>query len=102
MVRGRRSTRTWGVLAVGLAVFVVLGGLAARRAGGARALARKVLGYRASRARFASRPDEAPFGFLAASQVGYAPSMRKQFSAPGPFAGFQVVDDRSGEIVLRG
>jgi len=100
---GRRGwTRTVTVLALAMAALAVLALLAARRAGGVRALAGKVLGYRASHIRLAARVDEAPFGLLAASQVGYAPAMVKQFSAPGRFAAFQVIDDRTGEVALRG
>jgi hypothetical protein len=44
--------------------------------------------------RAALRSEAPPFGGLAASQVGYGPSMVKQFSSPAPFASFQVVNTR--------
>ena len=48
-------------------------------------------GYPAWRRRAALGPEAPPFNGLAASQVGYGPSMVKQFSSPRRFASFQVV-----------
>jgi endoglucanase len=53
-------------------------------------------GYPASRSRAALEPEAAPFSGLAASQVGYGPSMVKQFSAPKRFSSFQVVSPGGG------
>jgi endoglucanase len=39
---------------------------------------------------------------LAASQVGYGPRGRKQFTSPRPFAAFQVVDERDGTVAFAG
>ncbi len=67
----------------------------------AKTLAKRMVGYPAWRHRAAARSDEPPFGHLAASQVGYAPSIRKQFTSPRRFAAFQVVRE-DGAIVFRG
>ena len=58
-------------------------------------------GYPAWRRRAALGPEAPPFGRLAASQVGYGPSMVKQFSSPRRFASFQVVS-ASGEVAFQG
>jgi endoglucanase len=47
-----------------------------------------------------SEPD--PFDHLAASQVGYGPSMPKHFTSPRPFASFRVVSEHDGTVVLLG
>jgi len=60
-------------------------GLAVPAAGPAKRVAKRALDHWNSRRRYALRSDERPFAGLAASQVGYAPSMRKQFTAPHPF-----------------
>jgi endoglucanase len=62
----------------------------------------KVLGFPALRRRAAAASEEPPFSRLAASQVGYAPSMRKQFSSPRTFASFEVLNERDGSVVFRG
>jgi endoglucanase len=64
-------------------------------------VAKKLLGYPASRRRAALGPEAPPFQGLAASQVGYGPTMVKQFSSPRPFASFQVVN-LSGEVAFQG
>jgi endoglucanase len=51
--------------------------------------------------RAALGPEAPPFAGLAASQVGYGPSMVKQFSSPKRFAFFQVVST-SGEVAFEG
>jgi endoglucanase len=51
--------------------------------------------------RAALAPEAPPFGGLAASQIGYGPSMVKQFSSPERFASFQVVSP-SGELAFEG
>ena len=48
------------------------------------------------------RGDEPPFAHLAASQIGYAPSMRKQFTAPRKFSSFRVVREGDGSTALQG
>jgi endoglucanase len=61
----------------------------------------RLLGYPAWLRRAAVGPEVPPFNVLAASQVGYGPSMVKQFSSPRHFASFQVLSD-NGEVVFRG
>jgi hypothetical protein len=51
--------------------------------------------------RAALAPEAPPSGGLAAWQVGYGPSMVKQFSSPERFASFQVVST-SGEVAFEG
>ncbi len=63
--------------------------------------ARRAIGYPAWRQRAAAR-EEPFFGRLAASQVGYAPRARKEFTSPRPFASFELVSDRDGSMALRG
>src|SRR5262245_33584517 len=63
--------------------------------------ANQLRGYPAWRQRAALGPEPLPFSGLAASQVGYGPSMVKQFSSPRRFASFQVISD-SGEVAFRG
>jgi endoglucanase len=58
-------------------------------------------GYPSWHQRAALGPEAPPFRGLAASQVGYGPSMVKQFSSPSRFASFQVVS-ASGAVVFRG
>ena len=58
-------------------------------------------GYPVRLQRAALGPEAPPFGGLAASQVGYGPSMVKQFSSPGRFASFQVVST-SGAVAFEG
>lgn len=63
--------------------------------------ANQLRGYPAWRQRAALGPEPSPFSGLAASQVGYGPSMVKQFSSPRRFASFKVIGD-GGEVVFRG
>jgi endoglucanase len=62
---------------------------------------KRLRGYPAWRRRAALGPEGLPFGGLAASQVGYGPSMLKQFSSPRRFTSFRVVSD-SGEVAFQG
>jgi endoglucanase len=51
----------------------------------------------------AAAPAEPPlFSQLAASQVGYGPDLRKEFSSPRPFGAFRVVREADGREALRG
>src|SRR5262245_50012754 len=61
----------------------------------------RLRGYPAWLQRAALGPEAPPFSGLAASQVGYGPSMVKQFSSPRSFASFQVVSV-SGETAFQG
>jgi endoglucanase len=48
-------------------------------------------------------PKEAePFSHLAASQVGYAPQARKEFTSPTPFSSFRVLDEATGAVAFQG
>lgn len=58
-------------------------------------------GYPARLQRAALAPEAPPFTGLAASQVGYGPSMVKQFSSPRRFTSFQVVG-ASGTVAYEG
>ena len=89
------------VLAFLAGIFVGVG-LAVPAAGPAKRVATRALDYWNSRKRYALRSDERPFTRLAASQVGYAPSMRKQFSAPHPFEAFRVVNEADGKVAFVG
>src|SRR4051812_5880274 len=89
----------WTLLALAAALAL----LAAAAASGVKnPVTKRALGYWNSRKRFALRLDEPPFAHLAASQVGYAPSMRKQFTARRKFASFRVVRDADGSTVFTG
>src|SRR5229473_3886559 len=70
--------------------------------GGARRIAKQVLGAWATRQRLAARDEEAAFAHLAASQVGYAPLMKKQFSSPAAFQSFRVTSERDGSVAFVG
>src|SRR5690348_16045548 len=76
--------------------------VAAPTAGPVKRYAKRALGHWNSRHRYAQRSDEPPFARLAISQVGYAPSMRKQFTAPHPFGGFRVVSESDGKVAFVG
>lgn len=63
----------------------------------------QVVKYLAWHRRAAFQGEPAPFHRLAASQVGYAPRMQKEFSSPKPFTSFQIVRiDGKGETEFRG
>jgi len=76
--------------------------LGAPAAGPFKRIAKRALAHWNSRKRFAMRGNELPFAHLAASQVGYGPSMRKQFTAPHPFHGFRVVNEADGAAAFTG
>lgn len=65
-------------------------------------LAVPTLGWvrRTERRRLPAEP--AFFSTVAVSQVGYAPGMRKEFTAPGQASRFAVEDVRAGRVVLEG
>lgn len=89
------------------AVVALLAALLAALADGwpveaARTLAKRLVGYPAWRQRAQARAEGAFFDRLAASQVGYAPSMPKEFTSPRPFTAFRVVDARDGLVAFRG
>jgi endoglucanase len=64
--------------------------------------ARRAAGYPAWRQRAGGPREEPFFGRLAASQVGYGPRARKQFTSPRPFESFELVSERDGSVALRG
>ncbi len=47
-------------------------------------------------------PQSAPMPYIAASQIGYAPNMRKQFSSPVDFSSFQIVRMSDSGVVYAG
>ena len=65
-------------------------------------LRRAVLDYPALVRRSRAPVDLERFTRLAASQVGYGPSMRKHFTSAQPFDSFSVVDERDGSMALVG
>ena len=67
-----------------------------------RAAGKTAAGFIAVRRRAAAAREEKPFGRLAASQVGYGPAMRKQFTSPRGFDRFAVVDDATGAVAFQG
>ncbi len=75
-------------------------GLAARAP--LKAAARAALIELLLRARALQREEEPPSIRLAASQVGYGPGLRKQFTSPLPFGAFQVIDERDGRVAFAG
>src|SRR6266481_5082575 len=76
--------------------------LAVPASGPVKRVAKRALDRWNSRQRYAMRSNEPPFTRLAVSQVGYAPSMRKQFTAPHPFQSFRVVSEGDGKEVFAG
>ncbi len=90
--------------AVALAAAAAAAALVAAMAPGgpARRAAKRALGGWVMRQRLAARVDEPAFAHLAASQVGYAPGTRKEFTSPRPFASFRVVREGDGATVLAG
>jgi hypothetical protein len=89
------------VLAFIAGMFVGVG-LAAPAAGPVKRVAKRMLGHWNSRHRYAQRSTEPPFTRLAVSQVGYGPSMRKQFTAPHQFHAFRVVSEADGKVAFSG
>jgi endoglucanase len=70
--------------------------------GVAKRVAKRALGSWYSRKRLAMKVVERPFAHLAASQVGYGPSMPKQFSSARSFGKFQVTSERDGAVAFAG
>lgn len=64
-------------------------------------LGKEVLGRIALRDRVKLRSGEPPFSRLAASQLGYGPAMRKEFTSPRPFTSFRVLRE-DGSVALEG
>lgn len=75
--------------------------LAALASGNAKLLAKGAARFWISRERAKERVAEQPFGHLAASQIGYGPSMRKRFTSPRRFSSFRVVR-QDGVVLLQG
>src|SRR2546423_11303200 len=91
----RKTAATIAAVAAG-AVGVAFASGVAKRA------VKRVLQEWNVRKRLAMRVDERPFAHLAASQVGYGPSMSKQFSASSQFQSFRVVLDDDGRDAFVG
>src|SRR6202171_2463026 len=90
--------------AVTLAAFAGIAALAslALASGIAKRVAKRALGGWNSRKRLAMRVVDRPLAHLALSQVGYSPSMLKQFTSARSFGGFQVVSERDGAVAFAG
>lgn len=88
----------------GIAVAAVATALAAAlvREPHVRGLLKRAAAWPALHRRAAEAREPPWFSRPVASQVGYAPRMRKEFTSPRPFRAFAVVDARTGEVVLRG
>ncbi len=71
-------------------------------AGGPRKTVKGALSWWALRERKLSRVTLPPFGHLAASQVGYAPGMQKQFTSPKRFDRFRVLREQDGSVAFEG
>src|SRR5262244_815500 len=83
---------------LGVAALVALGlasGIAGRTA-------KHALGRWNTQKRLAMREADRPFAHLAASQIGYGPSMRKQFTSARRFGKFQVTSERDGVVMFVG
>ena len=85
----------------------VAGALALLLAAGAsrgplREAAKSLASWGVLRSREAERPAQEGFLGPVASQVGYAPRMKKQFSAPRPFRSFLIVNEVDGAVAYRG
>lgn len=76
--------------------------LAGMASGPGRRAAKGALGFWNRRSRARMRTVEPPFAHLAASQVGYAPSMRKEFSSRRPFGGFRILSEATQEVAFAG
>src|SRR5216684_134957 len=75
--------------------------LAALASGNAKLLAKGAARFWISRERAKERAAEQPFGHVAASQVGYGPSMSKRFTSSRRFSSFRVVR-QDGAVLMQG
>lgn len=64
--------------------------------------AKSALAYPRLIERAAARSGEPPFARLAASQVGYAPTMPKRFTSPRRFGAFRVIREEDGSVAFEG
>ena len=96
MRTSHRRALAAAIAALVAAAAVLLGRDALERAGKA------ALAWPVNRQRERLRSGEPPFAHLAASQLGYAPAMRKQFTSPRPFDSFRVVRDGDGRQAFAG
>lgn len=92
----RKTALAAAALALAAAAAVFFGWGAVKRVGKA------ALAWPVTRQRARLRPAEPPFARLAASQVGYAPAMRKEFTAPARFDSFRVLRERDGAVAFTG
>ena len=99
------ARRVTGLLAVMLAALCLLGLAMARHRGLLGRLRQYVKAHEERwrlRRRTSERSTEPPFSGLAASQVGYAPGLRKEFTSPAAFGSFQVLSEPGGAVAFRG
>jgi len=94
-----KRTTALALAAVGSAAALASLALAS---GVAKRVAKRTLGSWNSRKRSALRVVERPLAHLALSQVGYGPSMPKQFTSARSFGSFQVVSERDGAVASAG
>jgi endoglucanase len=92
----RKTALAAAALALAVAAAVFLGWGALKRA------AKAALAWPVTRERARLRAVDPPFAHLAASQVGYAPGMRKQFTAPERFDSFRVLRESDGTAAMAG
>jgi endoglucanase len=89
----RKTALVAGVAALALAGITL---------GVAKRAAKRALGQWNGWRRESIRSVEPPFSHLATSQVGYGPSMRKEFTSPRRFGGFRVVAEPGGAVAFAG
>jgi endoglucanase len=89
----RKTALVAGVAALALAGITL---------GVAKRAAKRALGQWNGWRRESIRRVEPPFSHLAASQVGYGPSMRKEFTSPRRFGSFRVVAEPGGAVAFAG
>ena len=92
------ARRGWRAVAVTLAAIVALG-VALTGTHGGRHAGKAVLEWPLRLRRGGQPVDSEPGRFLAASQVGYAPGMEKQFTSDRPFSEHRVVREADGTAV---
>jgi len=86
-------------LVAGVAALALVGVAAAARG---KQVAKRVLAHWNTWRRSSIGKADPPFSHLGASQVGYGPSMLKQFTSARRFGSFQVVVESSGAVAFAG
>ena len=94
--------KTSTALALGAVAGIAALALGMLASGRGKRVVKRAVAHWNLRQRSATKVVERPFAQLAASQVGYAPSMAKQFSSARPFGRFQVKGVPDGAVVFDG